>query len=252
MEKPIIGIAGNIMIMDGGMFPGIQKDYVNRDYVKSVRQAGGAPVILPAVDEEDVVRAQVEVLDGLILSGGWDMEPQLYGEEPMWQQGFTFPEVDCFYLKAIWAAVEMGKPVFGICKGIQAVNVAFGGTLYQDIPAQLENTVKHNQSAPREYGTHSVRIEKDSFLGECLPEVMQINSFHHQSVKRLADGFRVVARAGDGVIEGIERLEGSFMAAVQWHPEMMASHANAEMMGLFEHFIKKVCGQSEKEKRERR
>lgn len=244
MKKPVIGIAGNIMIMDGGMFPGIQKDYVNRDYVKSIRQAGGAPIIVPAVDDEDIVMAQTAVLDGLLLSGGWDVEPQLYGEEPMWQQGFTFPEVDHFYIKIIKAAIRMGKPVFGICKGIQAINVAFGGTLYQDIPTQLEHTLKHNQSAPRECGTHSVRIEKDSFLGECLPEVIQINSFHHQSVKKLADGFKVAAQADDGVIEGIQRLEGSFAAAVQWHPEMMASHGNTEMMGLFEHFVKIVREQS--------
>lgn len=244
MKKPVIGIAGNILIMEGGMFPGIQKDYVNRDYVKSICQAGGVPIIMPSTDEEETVRAQVLVLDGLLLSGGWDMEPQLYGEEPMWQQGFTMPEVDRFYLNVIKAAIEMGKPVFGICKGIQAINVAFGGTLYQDIPTQLQNTVKHNQSAPRECGTHSVNIIKDSFLGECLPPLIQINSFHHQSIKKLASGFRVVAQASDGVIEGVERLEGSFVAAVQWHPEMMASHGNLEMMGLFEHFIKKVREQS--------
>lgn len=240
MKKPVIGIAGNILIMDGGMFPGLKRDYVNRDYVKSVSQAGGAPVIMTAVDDEEIVRAQTASVDGIILSGGWDLEPQLYGEEPMWQQGFTLPEVDYFYLKVIKAAAEMGKPVFGICKGIQAINVAFGGTLYQDIQGQLENTIKHNQSAPRECGTHDVKIEKDSFLGECLPEKIRINSFHHQSVKTLADGFKVIAQADDGVIEGIERTKGSFVAAVQWHPEMMASHGNAEMMRLFEHFINKV------------
>lgn len=240
MKKPIIGIAGNILIMDGGAFPGLQRDYVNRDYVKSVSQTGGAPVILTVTDDEEIVRAQVANVDGVILSGGWDVDPQLYGEAPMWQQGFILPEVDHFYLKVIEAALEMKKPLFGICKGIQAINVAFGGTLYQDISTQLENTVKHNQSAPREYGTHSVQIEKDSFLGECLPETMQINSFHHQSIKKLADGLKIVAQANDGVIEGIEGTSGSFVSAVQWHPEMMASHGNAEMLRLFEHFIKKV------------
>lgn len=239
-KKPVIGIAGNILIMDEGMFPGLIRDYVNRDYVTSVRKAGGVPLIMTALDEEEIVHAQVERVDGIILSGGWDLEPQLYGEEPMWQQGFTLPEVDYFYLKVIKAAIEMGKPILGICKGIQAINVAFGGTLYQDIPTQMENTVKHNQSAPREYGTHTVKIEKDSFLGECLPETTQINSFHHQSIKKLAEGFKVTARAKDGVIEAIERTEGNLVTAVQWHPEMMASYGNAEMLGLFEHFIKKV------------
>lgn len=240
MKKTVIGIAGNILTMDGGMFPGLERDYVNRDYGESIRRAGAVPMLLMAQDDEDAVRSQVERVDGVLLSGGYDVTPQLYGEEPMWEQGFTYPLVDQFNLKVIKAARELGKPVFGICKGIQVVNVAFGGTLYQDLKKQVPGCIKHSQQAPRQYGTHEVEIRKDSFLGECLPEKILTNSFHHQSVKQVAKGFRVIAKASDGVVEAIENTEGSFICAVQWHPEMMASHGDEQMLHIFEHFIEKI------------
>ncbi|MDO5294424.1 MAG: gamma-glutamyl-gamma-aminobutyrate hydrolase family protein [bacterium] len=240
MSKPVIGIVGNLLIMDGGMFPGLERDYVNRDYSVSVTLAGAVPLILTVQDDEEAIRSQIERVDALVFSGGYDMDPQLYGEEPMWEQGFIHPQVDQFYLKAIKIARELNKPVLGICKGIQAINVAFGGTLYQDLKKQVPESMKHSQSSPRQYGSHAVKIDKDSFLGECLPEETKINSFHHQAIKDLAAGFRVTAIATDGIIEGIESTAGSFVTAVQWHPEMMASHGNTEMIQLFKHFVEKV------------
>ncbi|MDO5521719.1 MAG: gamma-glutamyl-gamma-aminobutyrate hydrolase family protein [bacterium] len=240
MSKTVVGIVGNILTMEGGMFPGIERDYVNRDYSESVTLAGAVPLILTVQDEEEAVRSQIERVDALVFSGGYDLDPQLYGEEPMWEQGFIYPKVDQFYITAIKIARELGKPVLGICKGIQAINVAFGGTLYQDLKKQVPGSIKHSQSSPRQYGSHLVKVDKDSFLGECLGEETQINSFHHQAVKDVATGFRVTAMATDGVIEGIESTEGSFVAAVQWHPEMMASHGNKEMIGLFKYFLEKV------------
>lgn len=240
MKKPLVGIVGNILVMDGGMFPGIKRDYVNRDYVKSIGLAGGAAVILPVMDEEEIVRTQLEGVDAILLSGGYDLYPQSYGEEPMWEQGFIYQEVDDYYFKVIKAARELGKPVFGICKGIQAINVAFGGTLYQDIKKQVPDSIKHSQSAPRYAGTHQVEICKDSFLGECLPEKLLVNSYHHQAIKEVAEGFSVTARSVDGVIEGIESLKENFIAAVQWHPEMMAAQGNKDMIRLLQNFLRKI------------
>lgn len=240
MKKTVIGIAGNILIMDGGMFPGLERDYVNRDYGESISKAGAVPILMTVQEEEEAVRSQVERVDGILLSGGYDLDPQLYGEEPMWEQGFAYPMVDQFNFMVIKAARELGKPIFGICKGIQAVNVACGGSLYQDLRKQVAGCIKHDQKAPRQCGTHQVEISKDSFLGECLPERILTNSYHHQAVKEVAKGFRVTAKATDGVIEGIESTEGSFVCAVQWHPEMMASHGNDDMLHLFQHFIEKV------------
>lgn len=240
MSKAVIGIVGNLLIMEGGMFPGLERDYVNRDYSESITLAGGVPLILTVQEDEEAIRSQIERVDGLVLSGGYDMDPLLYGEEPMWEQGFVYSKVDQFYITVIKLARELGKPILGICKGIQAVNVALGGTLYQDLKKQVPECMKHSQSSLRQYGSHRVQIVKDSFLGECLPEETVINSFHHQAVKDVAAGLRVTATAADGVIEGVESTEGSFIAAVQWHPEMMASHGNKEMIGLFEHFVEKV------------
>ncbi|BBF43595.1 para-aminobenzoate synthase, amidotransferase component [Lachnospiraceae bacterium KM106-2] len=240
MNKIVIGIVGNLLIMEGGMFPGLERDYVNRDYGESISLAGAVPVVLTVQEEDEAIRAQLERVDAIVLSGGYDITTQLYGEEPMWEQGFVYPKVDQFYMKTIKIARKLGKPILGICKGIQAVNVALGGSLYQDINRQVQGSMKHSQSSPRQYGTHRIKIEKDSFLGECLAEEVLVNSFHHQSVKQLGAGLRITARASDGVIEGIESTEGSFVTAVQWHPEMMASHGDKEMIGLFKHFVEKV------------
>lgn len=239
MRKPLIGIAANILIMSGDSMPGMYRSYVNHDYVESLIKAGCIPVLLPVIEEPEDIRHQVEQMDGILLSGGYDMDTTLYGEEPAWGQDFSMREVDVFYLEVIRAAAKLKKPVFGICKGIQAINVAFGGTLYQDLAAQCPDSNRHRQLAPRYHPTHHIQVERDSFLGSVLPERTCVNSFHHQAVKELAEGFRVTARAEDGVVECIERIEGSFICGVQWHPEMMAKFGNLLMIELFEAFAGK-------------
>mgnify|MGYP002510143229 CR=1 FL=1 len=239
MKKLKIGIAANILIMDSGMMPGIYRAYVNNDYVESLEKAGCIPVMLPVLSDIEDVKAQVEGLDGIVLSGGWDIDPFLYGEQPLVQQGFTMREVDRFYLAVIQAGDTLSIPIFGICKGMQAINIAFGGTLYQDIGSQMKTCFQHVQQAPRYDATHKISIEKGSFLESVLGKEAMVNSFHHQSIKTVASGFRITARAGDGVVESIERDSGSFICGVQWHPEMMAKHDNKIMLQLFQAFAGK-------------
>lgn len=239
MKKLKIGIAANILIMDSGMMPGIYRAYVNNDYVESLEKAGCIPVMLPVLSDIEDVKAQVEGLDGIVLSGGWDIDPFLYGEQPLVQQGFTMREVDRFYLAVIQAGDTLSIPIFGICKGMQAINIAFGGTLYQDIGSQMKTCFQHVQQAPRYDATHKISIEKGSFLESVLGKEAMVNSFHHQSIKTVASGFRITARAGDGVVESIERDSGSFICGVQWHPEMMAKYDNKIMLQLFQAFAGK-------------
>lgn len=155
------------------------------------------------------------------------------------QQGFTMSEVDRFFLAVIQAGDELSIPIFGICKGMQAINVAFGGTLCQDIGSQMKHCLQHMQKAPRYDPTHKISVEKASFLESVLGNEAMVNSFHHQSIKAVAPGFYTTASADDGVIEGIERTEGSFICGVQWHPEMMAKHENKVMIQLFQAFADK-------------
>lgn len=241
MKKPLIGVLGNIMIMEGGMFPGIEKAYVNNDYVEAVMKAGGIPVIIPVTEDEEVIKLQLEAVDGVLMSGGYDLNPLLYGEEPIAAQTFTFTRIDKFYLKAIKLIVDMKKPILGICKGHQALNVAFGGTLYQDL-SQIEGCyVKHSQSAERHEGTHCAEIVEGTKLFLILGKQILVNSYHHQAIKDLAEGFVVSAKAKDGVIEAIEKTGEEFIVGVQWHPEMMASK-DEKMLNI----IKKLVEASSK------
>lgn len=240
MKRPLIGITGNILIMEGGMFPGFYRAYVNQDYIDSVLQCGGVPVILPVAQDPEIVKQQVEQVDGVILSGGYDIDPQLYAEDPIPKQGFNFRAVDDFYLTVIKESDRLCKPLLGICKGLQALNVAFGGTLYQDLVSQKEGALRHVQEAPRQNGTHKVRVEAGSFLASCLPSELTVNSYHHQAVRNVAKGFRVTATAADGVVEAMEKETGSFMVGVQWHPEMMSAFGNSTMNDLFKKFLEKI------------
>lgn len=228
MNKPIIGILGNILITESGVFLGIEKSYVNSDYVESVLKGGGVPIILPVSSNEDVIESQIQNIDGLIISGGYDVNPLLYGEEPSQKLGITYPKIDDYYIKAVSIALKLKKPILGICKGMQLLNIVYGGTLYQDLSYNEESFIKHRQDTNPQEGTHTIEVFNESKLYKIVGKSVNGNSFHHQAVKDLGKGLKVSAKAKDGVIEAIESEDDYFVLGVQWHPELMTN--NSEIM----------------------
>ena len=220
---------------------------VPNTYIISVQKAGGIPVILPVTEDPEVIARMVESIDGLILTGGEDVDPlRWYGEEPIPAMGGIVPARDFFDIHLARAAVKHGIPVLGICRGEQVLNVAFGGTLYQDIPFQVRavNLVKQRQNAPREYGTHTITVNRGTTLYGILKEVLEdgdtyrVNSFHHQSVKDVAPGFVVSATAPDGIVEGIEMKGNPNVIGVQFHPEGPVSEGDDALLPLFLQLVK--------------
>ena len=219
--KPIIGISGSIIIDDSGIFFFFRRSYVNDDYIDSVIQNGGIPYIIPFNEDEEVVKEQLLNVQGLILSGGHDVDPHNYGEEPEQKLGDIWPERDKFDMRLLKLAEENGIPVLGICRGAQIINVYHGGTLYQDLSYRKEKTLKHSQGQTPTLLTHTVKTIAGTKIAELLgKKEMQTNSFHHQLIKDVADDFKVSARCVDGVVEAIENEDASVIA-VQWHPEML-------------------------------
>lgn len=195
------------------------------DYVEGVAEAGGVPVVLPPVPGIRAVEALVDSIDGLLLSGGSDLHPGYYGEEPAPELNVTIPERDEAEMAVLDCALRRGIPIFGICRGMQLLNVALGGTLHQDIPAHLgSRALKHRQETPKWQPTHEVEVREGSAVagitGCCT---VKVNSYHHQAVKDLADGLVVSARSSDGVVEAVEHRELSerWLLGVQWHAEAM-------------------------------
>ena len=238
--KPVIGISGSILINKGNAFSGYRRSYVNQDYVEAVLRAGAIPFIIPFNEDLEATREMVEKVDGIILSGGHDVNPYYYGEDPMLKIGELFPKRDVFDMELYKTAIELKKPIFGICRGYQIINVINGGTLYQDLSYADFVKIKHDQVDNPTQATHFVELEEGTFLKNILGEKYKVNSFHHQILKDVAPGFKVVAKSSDGVIESIEKItEDSFVIGVQWHPEMLSA-SNEKSQEIFNEFVKKV------------
>lgn len=235
MRKPIIGITSNILITEGGSLPGTERVSVSNDYIKAVLQAGAVPMVLPVVTDKEIIKYQSDVIDGLLLSGGYDVDPLLFGEEPAKKLGFVYPARDIHEIELIKAIYHDNKPILGICRGIQVINIVFGGTLYQDL-AEIQGGIKHMQNAPKDAASHTVRVSADSILHEIFGEKVVTNSFHHQAVKELGSDFIISAKTKDGIVEAIEIPGERFIVAVQWHPEMMVK-GHIGMQRLFSEFV---------------
>ena len=207
------------------------------DYVDGVAGAGGVPVVLPPTGDETAAETVIRSLDGLLLSGGSDLDPGYYGEEPVPELGVTLPERDAFEMTLVGLALRRGMPVFGICRGMQVLNVALGGTLYQDLPSQWgRDVLKHRQDTPKWQPTHEVRVEDGSYVAGVMDrEVVKVNSYHHQGVKDLARGLLATGRSSDGVVEAVEAVDVSerWLLGVQWHAEAMRG-AGPQQESLFE------------------
>ena len=238
--KPVIGISGNILISKGNTFSGYRRSYVNQDYVEAILRAGGIPFIIPFNEDLESIREMVEHVDGVILSGGHDVNPYNYGEDPLLKIGEVFPERDVFDMEIYKTAVKYNKPVFGICRGFQIINVVNGGSLYQDLSYADFVKLKHDQQDNPSQATHFVKFEEGTFLRDILGEEIKVNSFHHQILKDVAPGFKVVAKSPDGVVESIQKItEDCFVVGVQWHPEML-SVKYEDSQKVFDEFVKEV------------
>ena len=209
------------------------------DYVESVRRAGGEPRVFdPLEDQPEQIVGEVQ---GVLMTGGVDIDPARYGEEPHATVTAIEPERDAFEFALMLAAREARLPVFGICRGLQVMNVALGGSLIQDIAAEMTGILQHTLPTPPCAVAHEVWVSKGSRLWTLMQEKMadadtcSVNSRHHQAIKRLAPGFEVTATAPDGVIEAIECPNATFCLGVQWHPENF--WRTGEFRPLFEGFI---------------
>jgi putative glutamine amidotransferase len=191
-------------------------------------------------------------MDGLLLSGGSDLDPGYYGEEPVPELGVTVPERDAFEMALLEHALRRGMPIFGICRGMQILNVALGGTLYQDLPSQLgKGVLKHWQDKPKWQSAHEVEVREGSWIREVTnSRFVEVNSYHHQGIKDLAGGLVVSARSSDGVVEAIESRDFSkrWIVGVQWHTEAMrdvaAGHRNlfeAHVFAAEHHAVRKAA-----------
>ena len=245
--NPIIGILANLTpTNDSASLQ--EKVYVNNTYISAVEKAGGVPIIIPVNTNRDNIKRQIDLIDGLIISGGADINPILYKEEPLVGLGYFNNDNDEFDIIATRIALILDKPIFGICRGLQVLNVCLGGTLYQDINHIESSYIKHSQDAKRFMGSHSITISEWSKLAEILGTDSIVNSFHHQSVKDLGKGLVVSASAKDGVIEAIELKGDKYAIGVQWHPEEMIEE-NEKMLLLFKKLVD-VAKQKKEEKEE--
>jgi putative glutamine amidotransferase len=233
--RPVIGITTCIIKSP-------KKTYaaVSSNYVYSILKSGGTPVLLPLVEDPEILEDFLTVIDGLLITGGDEgINPQLYGENPVKELGCICPDRDEYEIYLLNGALKKQIPILGICRGMQLLNVAAGGTLYQDIFVQVKNPLGHlPEQMPVDVLYHSVELAENSILRNVFDtEKLLVNSFHHQAVKRLATSFKATATSEDSIIEAIENPDHDFVVGVQWHPEDL-TEKHCHFLKLFENFIK--------------
>jgi putative glutamine amidotransferase len=234
--KPVIGIPAHPTLQERNHTI-IQS--CGENYLRSIEKAGGIPLILPICEEPEAIEKYVSMCDGFLIPGGIDVNPLSYGEGPHPLLQMTRLEYDSYEIKLIQEIYKNRKPMLGICRGIQIINVAFGGTLWQDVSLRPDPTLRHQQMEMDSCCvSHKVLIEKDSILYSLFGSELLTNSYHHQAVREPGRGLKITALAQDGVVEGIEAAEDyPFLLALQWHPECFTVLENNPMAPIFTKLI---------------
>lgn len=231
--KPIIGISSQY-----GYESRKTLNKINYTYIDSVVQAGGIPFIIPVLEDRKDINRYIESIDGLILTGGEDISPLLFGEEPIKETKNICYNRDRMELALFNQAYKKDLPVLGICRGLQLINTALDGTLYQDINSQIKDSLGHISTYNIDGGYHSIKIKKDTILFDIFKEEkINVNSQHHQSIKDLGRNLRINALSSDGIVEGAESTNSKFVLGVQFHPEAMINK-HREFLDIFDYFIK--------------
>lgn len=246
MRKPRIAIIADIILRDASALSLFQSDYATGAVCDSISFAGGLPAILPICDREvlnENIKEYMSIYDGFYFVGGADIDPQFYGESPIWGSGNFDTEKDYFEISMLNAAFEHKKAILGNCRGIQLINVALGGSIHQDIQTHNpEFFIKHenyNATSPAHKPSHYVTVEKESVLFSIIGEKAFVNSRHHQAIKELAMPLKVIAKSPDGLIEAVQTKDDDQIVAVQWHPENLWP-ANPRMLAIYENFVIRV------------
>jgi len=235
--RPFIGLTSWTRRVRSGV-----KDRFNeavpRGYTDGVEGASGLPVLIPNSEDPSLAASYVARLQGLLLTGGDDVHPRLFGEVPHPRIDLVDERRDRFEIALLRAARERGLPVLGICRGVQLMNVALGGSLYQDLPSQAENAMGHAQKTLEEGPWHEIEIRPGTRLAEILGETrVAVNSYHHQACRRVAEGLSVTATTADGIVEALEDPGHPFFLGVQWHPEVLEGGTAGTSRRLFAAFV---------------
>jgi putative glutamine amidotransferase len=239
---PRIGVTGSVVTTASGT----RRTFLNEPYLEAVRDAGGLPLVATPAHRDQSLRELYELLDGLLLSGGEDVAPERYGEAVAYPSVESVPERDDLELTLLGWALADGLPVLAICRGIQVLNVALGGTLYQDLPSDRPLHLAHDQMkaappVPRPQPSHPIRVTAGSALADLTGALtLDVNSMHHQGIKQLAPALSSVAYAPDGLVEAVEPADLArfpFLLGVQWHPEELVRGGDPAARRLFEGLI---------------
>ncbi|EOH98480.1 glutamine amidotransferase, class I [Enterococcus haemoperoxidus ATCC BAA-382] len=235
-----IGIAGNQIIQSADIFNGNYVSYTPQGFVTAIQKAGGLPLVLP-ISAEESAAAYISKIDKLLLAGGQDISPDLFGEEPHPKLEETNRNRDLFELALIKEALKQHKPIFAVCRGMQLINVALGGTLYQDLSLNSEWKIKHGQQPTQpQFATHGIEIEQGSTLYQVFGGSYRVNSYHHQAINVLAPSLKVTAKSSDGIAEAIESTDANQrLLGVQWHPELRFDIDTKEF-ALFDYFVNQL------------
>lgn len=241
--RPVVGIPTQTLQSLGGISEKIPPSWVmSQRYILTLSGAGAIPWMIPLVDD-DTLRGVYEELDAVFLPGGADIDPFTYGAQPHPLCDKTDRERDRVEVSLARWAIEDSKPVLGVCRGMQLINIAAGGTLYQDLASEMSGSIKHDyfpfseQNYARDYLAHEVTVNEGSRLAGIVGAgAVRVNSMHHQGVRELGAGLVATAEAPDGLIEAIEGVDDSYLVAVQWHPEVLTD-SDARTRRLFADFI---------------